>query len=249
MLSLYQLRGPLYLEREGPLPHRIPPKDVFFPQQGFNLLLFRLEVFSCPTLRRRRQTFRERYQHCVRGFLHRWSPCGVVPDRRRNVLLSDRDKMKLIVGSTRDCFLSFWWCRVPVCQEWIAQSSERQYRASAELLDVVRFPCGTDDATRGWDPRIIFGLSCGYSFLRRARTFFMCKEEPLSTLYILSCGPYNRFGLGCIRFFVWRVQSRPRCFHTGVQVTSSPPTPRARDQACIGRGVSYDLGLHSSWQP
>ena len=31
-----------------------------------------------------------------------------------------------------------------------------------------------------------------------------------------------------------------------VRIPGSCPTPRARDQACIGRGVSY---LNSSWQP
>ena len=36
---------------------------------------------------------------------------------------------------------------------------------------------------------------------------------------------------------------------TGVPVTSSWPSPRARDQACIDRGVSYTLGLNVSWQP
>ena len=36
---------------------------------------------------------------------------------------------------------------------------------------------------------------------------------------------------------------------TGVQVTGGWPAPRAGDQACIGRGVSYTLGLTSSSQP
>ena len=34
-----------------------------------------------------------------------------------------------------------------------------------------------------------------------------------------------------------------------VRIPGSCPTPRARDQACIGRGVSYALSLNSSWQP
>ena len=32
------------------------------------------------------------------------------------------------------------------------------------------------------------------------------------------------------------------------RVTGSWPIPRAREQACIGRGVSHTLGLNSSWQ-
>ena len=39
-----------------------------------------------------------------------------------------------------------------------------------------------------------------------------------------------------------------RCFPYG-RVGHKWPTSKARDQDCIGHGVSYTLGLNSSWQP
>ena len=43
------------------------------------------------------------------------------------------------------------------------------------------------------------------------------------------------------RAFLLYFGSGPRCFYTSVWATSSNPTRRARDQACIGRAVSYTL--------
>ena len=87
---------------------------------------------------------------------------------------------------------------------------------SAKLLHVdFRFGCETDDAIRGLDLQVLCGLSrmllCFFFAEREIRFCTMCKEAPLSTMYILSFD-YHRFVLGCLRIFDRKEAIEDLCF-------------------------------------
>ena len=84
----------------------------------------------------------------------------------------------------------------------------RHMQVSDELLHVhPRLFCGTDDASGGLDLQVVVDPPYGFVCFSAEKIAFpiMCKEAPLSTLYILSFDFMIGFGLGYIRLYVWRV--------------------------------------------
>ena len=93
-----------------------------------------------------------------------------MPDRWRNVLLSDHDQ---IVGAACDGVLAFCHCRVakskntPTHRTFVQETTPKAIPSptsltSAELVDAnARLFCGSNNASRGLDLHVVFGLSYG----------------------------------------------------------------------------------------
>ena len=123
--------------------------------------------------------------------------------------------------SVRDRVLAFcqrrvssWWPRVrilpthrTIVQETIPKANLPRTSRTSKRRAAGRKPCGqccgTDDALRGVDLQVVFGLSSGC--VEKELSDIMRKEAPQSTIF------YYRFGLGCVRFFDRRVTLEELC--------------------------------------